>query len=354
MTVVGFGERETGEHGKKMKYDHKVLAYCDADQIYGCVYENYFFPRYAYIYNNAAGGTCSGDSGGPLFAVLGGKEYVVAVSTAVYPGPGPEGENGNHCRGLAFSTSVADHDDFIRKMAPLLPDDEGEICYNEKDDNGDGLVDCNDPTCEKNPVCGPEICNNQIDDNADGNVDCDDKKCVNDIHCQAEICDNQIDDNANDKIDCKDPQCASAEICQPENCYNGKDDNGNNLVDCDDPECSSNLICSREICDNQVDDNGNGLVDCNDPVCFDAIVCSTIIETCNNGIDDDQNGQTDCNDDACADHKSCVKPVVSTSESSSCNTTLNGKGQTPWWLAFAALLPWLLLRRRRRSDAVRQ
>jgi hypothetical protein len=55
-------------------------------------------------------------------------------------------------------------------LAPLMD----EICNNQIDDDGDGLVDAADPDCSP-PL--PEICNNQIDDDGDGLVDFADPDC---------------------------------------------------------------------------------------------------------------------------------------------------------------------------------
>jgi hypothetical protein len=81
-----------------------------------------------------------------------------------------------------------------------------EICDNGIDDDGDKLVDCDDPDC----VCTPkEICDNGIDDDGDKLVDCDDPDCV----CTPkEICDNGIDDDGDKLVDCDDPDC----VCVPE------------------------------------------------------------------------------------------------------------------------------------------
>src|SRR6187551_828423 len=49
-----------------------------------------------------------------------------------------------------------------------------EICNNNLDDDGDGLVDCRDGNCASK-VC--EICDNGRDDDNDGFVDCYDKEC---------------------------------------------------------------------------------------------------------------------------------------------------------------------------------
>ena len=62
-----------------------------------------------------------------------------------------------------------------------------EICNNDEDDNGDGLVDCDDPTCVYSSWCHKdperEICDNGEDDNGDGLIDCDDPQCEDSSDC---------------------------------------------------------------------------------------------------------------------------------------------------------------------------
>lgn len=79
-------------------------------------------------------------------------------------------------------------------------------CSNGIDDDGDGLVDCNDPDCYSSNNCLFEICDNGIDDDGDGLVDCDDSECYSLEGC-TEICNNGIDDNNNGLVDGDDPQC---------------------------------------------------------------------------------------------------------------------------------------------------
>lgn len=81
-------------------------------------------------------------------------------------------------------------------------------CGNMIDDDGDGLLDCEDPDCFNSNVCTVEICNNGIDDDGDGWVDCSDSECF-DLEICVEICDNGIDDNNNGLIDDADPQCTT-------------------------------------------------------------------------------------------------------------------------------------------------
>jgi len=71
------------------------------------------------------------------------------------------------------------------------PDELGENCNNDEDDDCDGKVDCNDPDCANTIDCGgdcvpsPEICDDQVDNDCDGLVDCDD---VEDCHDQPQAC----------------------------------------------------------------------------------------------------------------------------------------------------------------------
>lgn len=68
-------------------------------------------------------------------------------------------------------------------------------------------------TLKEEDVCAvscPEICNNTLDDDGDGLVDCQDPDC----EC-IEICDNGIDDDQDGLPDCEDPDCACTDACLP-------------------------------------------------------------------------------------------------------------------------------------------
>ena len=60
-------------------------------------------------------------------------------------------------------------------------------CTDGVDDNGDGLVDCDDPTCSIDPTCGgsnvPEDCYTTGDEDNDGLADCDDSDCSGEQIC---------------------------------------------------------------------------------------------------------------------------------------------------------------------------
>lgn len=56
-----------------------------------------------------------------------------------------------------------------------------EDCTNGIDDDGDGLIDCDDPDCGGVGTC-PEIqCSDGIDNDGDGLVDCLDSDCDSDV-----------------------------------------------------------------------------------------------------------------------------------------------------------------------------
>ncbi|MEM6722626.1 MAG: hypothetical protein AAF598_01240 [Bacteroidota bacterium] len=119
------------------------------------------------------------------------------------------------------------------------------------------MVSCSEET--ENTI---EICTNTIDDDGDGLVDCDDPNCSNATNCQSpsEICDNTIDDDGDGLVDCNDPDCTSDANCPviAEICNNSIDDDGDGLVDCDDPDCIADFACPLNISWSQVsafDDN---------------------------------------------------------------------------------------------------
>ncbi|MCK5799143.1 MAG: hypothetical protein KAI47_18245, partial [Deltaproteobacteria bacterium] len=195
-----------------------------------------------------------------------------------------------------------------------------EICTNKKDDDGDGFIDCDDLDCHYHPACiqpGQENCTNKKDDDGDGRVDCDDTDCFYHPACQQpgkEHCTNHLDDDGDGLVDCDDPDCFAAPFCQPpgqENCTNKKDDDGDGLIDCKDPDCLGHPSCGPQVenCANLRDDDGDGLVDCKDPDCFKHPACKTPgKEVCNNNVDDDEDGFIDCDDSDCKMLPMCQGP----------------------------------------------
>jgi len=191
-----------------------------------------------------------------------------------------------------------------------------ERCTDGVDNNGDGLVDCEDPTCSQFASCsGNEHCYNGVDDNGNGLIDCEDDTCQGLFICQDDIedCSNGKDDDNDGAVDCQDTACQNTNICKPgaEHCSNGVDDDGDSLIDCDDPDCSSVFFCLAkfEIPGNSIDDDGDGATDCDDPELAMTSDCLDSGEVCTNGQDDDGDGLADCLDNDCANTSTCLFPA---------------------------------------------
>ncbi|OGH87809.1 MAG: hypothetical protein A3J93_05255 [Candidatus Magasanikbacteria bacterium RIFOXYC2_FULL_42_28] len=126
-----------------------------------------------------------------------------------------------------------------------------EDCDNgDVDDDGDGDADCGDlDSCFSHPHCViEEVCH---DENGDGLENCDDPSCAGNAVCLAlhedEICGNLFNDNGDDfESDCEDPDCAGFP----------------------DPQC---VLFDVVACSDQQDNDGDGQIDFgNDTGCVSA------------------------------------------------------------------------------------
>ena len=174
METTGFGFDEKGYMGTKKTMSLVTTAYCGAfnkpaDSKKGChmgyvdvigchpnreycaTYgegqtEDVTIP-YGSIYAPIPdGGQCNGDSGGPTFYTVGGKRYVVGVTSF----------GDDQCRGYNISTSVQDFYKWIIEIAPEVATQYKEICGNGLDDDNNGYTDDADPACRN---CGNHIVN---------------------------------------------------------------------------------------------------------------------------------------------------------------------------------------------------
>ena len=56
-------------------------------------------------------------------------------------------------------------------------------CDDASDNDGDGLIDCQDSDCDGQQVCVEQNCSDLVDNEGDGLVDCDDSDCSEDPYC---------------------------------------------------------------------------------------------------------------------------------------------------------------------------
>ncbi|MBU1222008.1 S-layer homology domain-containing protein [Myxococcota bacterium] len=184
-----------------------------------------------------------------------------------------------------------------------------ENCSDGEDNDHDSLVDCEDPDCFDYANCqNPEICNDAADNDGDGLIDCADPDCGTYAGCNQtnENCNDLTDNDGDGLIDCADSDCQGTVFCSgSENCADGVDNDGDGQVDCADSDCSSTAICSgSENCADGVDNDSDGLIDCADPDC-DAFTACQSTEICDDNIDNDGDGQKDCRDPDCAGSPLC-------------------------------------------------
>jgi len=156
-----------------------------------------------------------------------------------------------------------DCDDNDRSVNPRAP----EQCGNGRDDNCNGLADCDDPACARSPACGPctptgpEVCDDGRDNDCNGFTDCGDLSCARNPNCgcvpsgperDPMACRDGRDNDCNGRVDCADPQCAMIPGCLmciptgPEGvaCGDGRDNDCNGQIDCADPACAGVVPCT--------------------------------------------------------------------------------------------------------------
>jgi hypothetical protein len=96
-------------------------------------------------------------------------------------------------------------------------------CFDGRDENGNGLIDCRDPGCAGERACAPcveapETCDNARDDDCDGLIDCADDGCAGAPPCNRsrETCGDGQDNDGDRRVDCRDPlDCGLVPACRP-------------------------------------------------------------------------------------------------------------------------------------------
>jgi hypothetical protein len=97
------------------------------------------------------------------------------------------------------------------------------------------------------------LCTDGEDDDGDGAIDCEDPSCWDSLTCLFEHdCDNGVDDDDDGALDCADNDCAEHPDCYIESdCDDGMDDEGDGLTDCDDDDCEFTPTCS-DVCEDAI------------------------------------------------------------------------------------------------------
>lgn len=226
-------------------------------------------------------------------SALSGEAPVLSVDRELLCGDGADDEGD----GL-----VDCEDDDCRGREPCLE----VVCDDERDLDFDGLVDCEDDDCRDAEVCQEEDCGDGLDDDGDGLVDCEDPGCAARAPCAESRCTDGRDDDGDGLIDCADDTCQGRRECREFNCSDLRDNDRDGLLDCADDECLGSLTCPEPSCADGTDEDGNGLIDCADPRCFGSEACPTPAEAlCDDGADDDGDGWVDCADPDCALVEAC-------------------------------------------------
>ena len=174
----------------------------------------------------------------------------------------------------------------------------GELCHNDVDDNLDGWIDCDDPTCDAE--CGTGACA-WCETNAEcapGQV-CDGGLCR--THC-GESTDCWSEASPDAWCDpafglCVDPTCTPPAECLF--CEGGCPPGAFCEAGICQRECMSNAEC-HELAPNAFCDIPSAL--CVQPSCPDVVEA----EDCYNGWDDDGDSLIDCNDDDCRTMEHCA------------------------------------------------
>ncbi|MBI3179471.1 MAG: hypothetical protein HYZ27_07395, partial [Deltaproteobacteria bacterium] len=151
-------------------------------------------------------------------------------------------------------------------------------CADQVDNDGDGLVDCDDADCANSDACGcldpatggpcTELCSDQLDNDGDGLVDCADVyDCYNASNCACDpqtqcctqgdpgctppppetACDDQLDNDGDGAIDCRDSDCTDATVCGRSCCVTWDANQVQTCVTSCDP-AGGNCYCSPSFC----------------------------------------------------------------------------------------------------------
>lgn len=183
-------------------------------------------------------------------------------------------------------------------------------CSDGIDNDGNGLVDCEDPGCQATrsdrtfgpaeTVCATEenniyTCSDGKDNDGNGFIDCQDHNCKKTaVCCVAQGKEGDCSDSDKTSQACIEEAIAS--------CSDGIDNDCNRYKDCDDNSCRNSPVpavkeyCQKIRCPGSISKEGDcSLEDKKSPECV-----MEALETCSDGKDNDCSGHIDCSDWSCS------------------------------------------------------
>ena len=240
--------------------------------------------------------------------------------------------NSNHC---GMCNNACPGAQFCKASACTIRPESN--CFDDFDDDMNGLKDCADESCEGRPcgtscVCrnlrkAEDRCDDLVDNELDQATDCADADCLN-KSCRAGCtcvadggqsetdCTDGVDNDLDTRTDCLDPDCVS-QFCTPPDIYfrctamqtcrcNGGvqvSEVGSLLCrDGIDNDCDGEIDCGEASCQGQSCSPDGGVVSCE---CGGAGKKEV---GCANLADDDGDQRVDCSDSDCLMGTTCTKP----------------------------------------------
>lgn len=185
-------------------------------------------------------------------------------------------------------------------------------CTDGIDDDGDGVIDCEDADCAEDPACktpeGEATPGESTEPSAPPPPPV----------ARETICDDRIDNDGDSVTDCADSDCYDHPACQPKGipentnslCSDFIDNDGDGLIDCDDPDCQAPNIT---VCQGSWKRGERAVSAPADdmPPLSPGMTVEDLIGTgsdkdgerndvlCSDGLDNDGDGRIDCADFGC-------------------------------------------------------